>query len=177
MENTRYLALAVIGTLIGCSDSTVVHEAEAASVDSGSVLDASLGDTANRDSAQDGDADDANQTIDAGVIADAADVPGDAAYIRYERDLRPLLEASACGDCHAGVGVVMDYSWISAAGETWCTGEDYERRWNCFEEHARTQMEVDQRCRSDFYHRHGEPCFMEDTRLRVLGWAADGFRE
>lgn len=109
--------------------------------------------------------------------ADTPDVPVDATYVRYERDVRPLLEASACGDCHEGI-VVMDYSWMSAPGETWCSGRRYDRRWHCFEEHARTQVAgIDGSCDTAFYHRHGEPCFEEETRLRVLRWAADGYRE
>ena len=109
----------------------------------------------------------------------AADVAEDVALIRYERDLRPLLEASACGSCHAEVGVVMDYAWMSAPGDSWCDGDlGYERRWSCFEEHARTQTAgAGEECDSDFYHRHGEPCFEEQTRSRVLEWAADGFLE
>jgi hypothetical protein len=181
------VALAVVGTLIGCSESMDVYLADAESADAGGLLDASVRDSARVDSASidasredDAGRPDAGPTMDAGVPADAnvGDVPEDAAYIRYERDVRPLLEASACGDCHEGVGIVMDYSWISAPGETWCNPEDYGQRWNCFEEHARTQtVATGQGCDSDFYHRHGEPCFMEEERSQVLRWAADGYRE
>lgn len=176
------VALAIMGTLMGCSESITVDP-----VDVGVMSDVSLGDSAIVDSAimdatprEEDAGSDANPVMDGGVMADAnvADVPDDAAYIRYERDVRPLLEASACGDCHAGVGIVMDYAWISAPGETWCYPEDYGQRWNCFEEHARTQtVATGQGCDSDFYHRHGEPCFMEEAQSQVLRWAADGYRE
>ncbi|MFK8000721.1 MAG: hypothetical protein AB8H86_14070 [Polyangiales bacterium] len=161
MNTTPFVVLA-LATLLGCSESTPIDQADSA------LMDASPSDSVSVDARDAGPASDASVT----------DVPEDALRIRYERDVRPLLEASACGDCHAGVAIDMDYAWISAAGESWCTGDDYERRWNCFEEHARTQtVATGQGCDSDFYHRHGEPCFTEETRTRILGWAAGGYLE
>lgn len=189
------VALTVVGALIGCTESIEPLPDGSARVDGAVQQDAapadSGGDVSLRgDSAtdatweEDADSPDANPFVDAGVIdANTADVPEDVpedvAYVSYEMDVRPLLESSACADCHAGVGIVMDYAWISAPGETWCAGDlGYDRRWNCFEEHARTQMAgPGDACETDFYHRHGEPCFTEDARSRVLEWAADGYRE
>lgn len=168
------VALVAAGALLGCSESITVEQADAASMDASFADSARVDATSAADAGVDADLSDARAIRDASV----GDVPEDAARTRYGRDVRPLLEASACGDCHAGVGVEMDYAWISAPGETWCSGADYERRWNCFEEHARTQTVAEgQGCGSDFYHRHGEPCFMEEARLQILGWAADGYLE
>lgn len=163
----RAVLLALMSTLGGCSESTP------------SPRDAAAQDSAPPDSGVDAFASDAFATDAAPdtTILDASDVPEDATYVRYERDVRPMLEASACGDCHAP-SIVMDYAWISAPGETWCSGSRYDRRWHCFEEHARTQVAgTDGSCATDFYHRHGEPCFEEETQQRVLSWAADGYRE
>ena len=121
---------------------------------------------------------DAN-AVDASVQADAIAVNEDAHTLRYERDVRPVLEASRCGSCHAEFAVEMSYAWIRAAGTTWCRGETYAARWSCFETHARTQTtnETTGNCSSSFYHRHGEPCFSESERATVLAWAAGGFAE
>lgn len=117
-------------------------------------------------------------------VGDAGgDAPEDAERPRYNRDVRPLLEASACGSCHSVTGVEMTYEWMSAPGTSWCRPEllsgRYERRWSCFETHARTQTGVagTQGCGSDFYHRHGEPCFTEAERSTVLAWANGGYAE
>lgn len=182
------VALALVGTLIGCSESNAIYQADAAPADSGGGSDVSVRDSVSVDSASidattseaDAGRADASPSMDADVIADAgaADVPEDATLVRYERDVRPLLEASACNDCHSGEGIEMDYAWISAPGDGWCDPIEYERRWNCVEVHARTQtVDPIRGCESDFYHRHGEPCFMEEARLRVLAWAADGYLE
>ena len=105
--------------------------------------------------------------------------PWDAPRLRYERDVRPVLEASACGSCHSDSAPALSYAWISAPGTSWCFAEEYSRRWSCFEEHARTQTgdEGAPSCGSDFYHRHGEPCFSEAERATVLAWARGGFAE
>lgn len=136
-------------------------------------------------------ANDAAPATDASIASDATLIPDahaadaaspstpDAARLSYERDVRPVLEASRCGSCHGeSGGVVMSYAWISAPGTTWCQGELYARRWSCFEEHARTQTgdETTAHC-SAFYHRHGEPCFSEIEQATVLAWAAGGFAE
>jgi hypothetical protein len=120
--------------------------------------------------------------IDAANLPDAYVVdapPVDAPRLSYTRDVRPVLEASRCGDCHAGSMVEMSYAWISAPGTTWCRSETYAARWSCFEEHARTQTgdEAAPSCGSTFYHRHGQPCFTEAARATVLAWAAGGFAE
>ena len=130
---------------------------------------------------------DAAATPDAFVAAqvDAANVhlvdapPEDAPRLSYTRDVRPMLEASRCGDCHAVSMVEMSYAWISAPGTTWCRSETYAARRSCFEEHARTQTgdESARSCGSTFYHRHGQPCFTEAARATVLAWAAGGFAE
>ncbi len=166
----RAVLLALMSTLGGCSESTPSPR-DAAAQDSAMAQDSAPPDAAS-DSSVDALASDAAPILDAST----SDAPEDATYVRYERDVRPMLEASACGDCHVAIG--MDYAWISAPGETWCSGSRYDRRWHCFEEHARTQVAgTDGSCDTDFYHRHGEPCFEEETQQRVLSWAADGYRE
>src|SRR5262249_12134845 len=119
---------------------------------------------------------DAFSTPDAFQAPDAV-ANNDAATLHYERDVQPLLEASACGDCHT---YDMDYEWVSSPGTTWCTAPftnngSGEHRWLCIEVHARTQMRDGDRCITDFYHRHGEPCFTDAERDVVLRWAAAGF--
>lgn len=162
----RSSSTALLLTLMGCAPMTHAPDAPSpatdapeAQADAPSVADAHL--------------------VDAAAQADAVVVNEDAPRIQYERDVRPVLEASRCGSCHAeSAGVVMSYAWMSTAGTSWCSGDAYARRWSCFETHARTQTgdETTAHC-SAFYHRHGEPCFSENERATVLAWAAGGFAE
>ena len=127
----------------------------------------------------DGSAPDRSTSMDSAMV-DAPDIfedtTQDVPVVRYTRDVRPLLEASECGACHRDI-LTMDYAWISAPGETWCSPGEYEHRYDCFEEHARTQARRDSVCVTDFYHRHGEPCFDDETKETVLAWAAGGYLE